>query len=199
MPCFRSVGGPKVNIPHPSLWGATEMNWLIVQYSGLVFKQSWMQIPTQPLIWLCYLHQVTSPLWNSVSFSKMGPISMLLHWFVLQIKWDSDFVNHSAASKGSYYFCFYYWQGQSQAKLWCPAWRHPTSLLIKLGGVKLTSPVLLSPFKHHPMSLGTEGGQVSHWPWPKGLRANVSSEVRASKGKNEFELNKTGDKEVQTT
>lgn len=73
------------------------------------------------------------------------------------------------------------------------------SLLMKLGGVKLTSPAPLSPFKPHPMSLGTEGGQVSHWPWPEGLRASVSSEVRATKGENEFELSKAGDKEVQTT
>lgn len=49
------------------------------------------------------------------------------------------------------------------------------------------------------MSLGTEGGQVSHWLWPEGLRASVLSEVPASKGENEFELNKAGDREVQTT
>ena len=40
-----------------------------------------------------------------------------------------------------------------------------------------TGPLLLSPFKPHPMSPGTEGGRVSHWSWPKELRTSVLSEV----------------------
>lgn len=55
------------------------------------------------------------------------------------------------------------------------------------------------PLTPHPMSLGTEGGKVSHRPWPEGLRASVSFEGQTSKEENEFELNKTGDREVQTT
>lgn len=108
------------------------------------------------------------------------------------IKWAADFVKKSEASKRSCY-CFRFWQRQSRAKLGCPAWGHLGIKLPIRSGVRWgrASPPPLSVFKPHPRSLGTEDGQVSHWPGPEGNSQGkgIVWGLRASKGKKGSELN----------